>query len=86
MVGVAAAQVVVQAGQLETLLQDVLLGELPQSLFVMGQGLAPTPLGFQLLPALEVAVDLERPLGKGDGGRSGRLLCRGGHGQHRQGC
>ena len=74
-VGVAAAQVVVQPGQLETLLQDVLLGELPQALFIMGQGLAPTPLGFQFLAALQVAVDLKRSIGKSKG-RSGRLLCR----------
>ncbi len=79
-VGVAAAQVVVQPGQLETLLQDVLLGELPQALFIMGQGLAPTPLDFQFLAALQVAVDLDRSLGKSKG-RSGRLLCHRGHGQ-----
>ena len=82
-VGVAAAQVVVQPGQLETLLQGVVLGELPQALFIMGQGLAPTPLSFQFLAALQVAVDLQRSLGKGKGG-SGRLLCRRRHRQERR--
>ena len=60
-----------QPGQFESLLQRVGVGKLPQALFVMGQGLAPAPLAFQFLAALQVAVDLDRPLGESDRGGAG---------------
>ena len=52
-VAVAASQLVVRAGQLQTLLDRRIVREFAQLLFVVRQGLAPAPLAFERLAVIE---------------------------------
>ena len=54
-----------EPGRLDSPLEAVFAGKEPQGVLVMGQGLAPTAIAFQLPPSPQQIVDLQRAAADG---------------------